>query len=68
MLQRRYLEPLRGRDIIVIPDADAVQDWTDIVCGMQDLANFTVSDFCQRHAPEGQPKFDIADYIQQQRR
>jgi len=33
---------------------------------MSDLANFTVSDFCQRMAPEGQPKFDIADYLQQQ--
>lgn len=66
MLQRKYLAPLRNRDVIVIPDADAVQDWTDIISGMQDLANFTASDFCLRHAPEGQPKFDIADYIQQQ--
>ena len=68
MLQRRYLEPLRGRDIIVIPDADAVQNWTDMVCSMQDLANFTISDFCLSHALEEEPKFDIADYIQQQRR
>lgn len=67
MLQRKYLEPLRSRDVIVIPDADAVQDWTNIVRGMKDLANFTVSDFCLRHAPEDQPKFDIADYVQQQR-
>ena len=66
MLQRKYLEPLRSRDVIVIPDADAVQDWTNIVRGMKDLANFTVSDFCLRHAPEDQPKFDIADYVQQQ--
>ena len=27
--------------------------------------NFTVSDFCRQHALDGQPKFDIADYIQQ---
>ena len=67
MLQRKCLEPLRSRDVIVIPDADAVQDWTNIVRGMKDLANFTVSDFCLRHAPESQPKFDIADYVQQQR-
>ena len=65
MLQRRYLEPLRGRNVIVIPDADAVEDWTKAIVGMRDLANFTVSDFCLRHAPDGQPKFDIADYIQQ---
>lgn len=67
MLQRKYMEPLRSRDVIVIPDADAVQDWTNIIRGMQDLANFTVSDFCLRHAPYGQSKYDIADYIQQQR-
>lgn len=65
MLQRRYLEPLRGCNVIVIPDADAIQDWTKAIVGMHDLANFTVSDFCLRHAPNGQPKFDIADYIQQ---
>ena len=65
MLQRRYLEPLRGRNVIVIPDADAVEDWTKAIVSMRDLANFTVSDFCLSHAPKGQPKFDIADYIQQ---
>ena len=67
MLQRKYLMPLRGRDIIVIPDADAVKEWADAVDGMKDLANFTVSDFCERMAPADQPKFDIADYIQQER-
>lgn len=67
MLQRKYLEPLRSRNVIVIPDADAVQDWTNIVRGMQNLANFTVTDFCLRHAPDDQPKYDIADYIQQLR-
>jgi hypothetical protein len=36
------------------------------VHSMADLANFTVSDFCRRTAPDDQPKFDIADYIAQQ--
>ena len=67
MLQRKYLKPLCGRDVIVIPDADAVKEWADSVDGMKDVANFAISDFCQRYAPEGQPKFDIADYIQQER-
>ena len=66
MLKREALLPLRGRDVIVIPDCDAVEEWTRIVEGLPDLANFTVSDFCRRQAPEGQPKFDIADYLQQQ--
>ena len=66
MLKREALLPLRGRDVIVIPDCDAVEEWTRIVEGLPDLANFTVSDFCRRQAPEGQPKYDIADYLQQQ--
>lgn len=65
-LKRSVLQPLCGRDVIVFPDCDAVDEWTTIIQGMTDLANFTVSDFCQRHAPEGQPKFDIADYLQAQ--
>ena len=66
MLKRKSLRPLKGRDVIVIPDCDAIEEWTAIVNGMADLANFTMSDFCRRMAPEGQPKFDIADYLQEQ--
>ena len=65
-LKRQTLLPLQGRDIIVIPDCDAIDDWTEKVNAMTDLANFTVSDFCRRTAPDNQPKFDIADYIAQQ--
>lgn len=66
-LKRKTLEPLRGRNVLVIPDCDALEPWTQTLDGMADLANFTVSDFCRRMAPSGQPKFDIADYLQQQR-
>ena len=66
-LKRQSLQPLKGRDVIVVPDCDAVEEWTAKVGNMTDLANFTVSDFCRRMAPDGQPKFDIADYIAQQR-
>jgi len=65
MLKREVLQPLRGRDVIVIPDCDAVDEWAQTLKAMADLANFTVSDFCRRMAPEGQPKFDIADHLQQ---
>lgn len=64
-LKRSSLKPLRGRDVIVMPDRDAIPKWKEQLSGMRDLANFTVSDFCERLAPENQPKFDIADYIQQ---
>ncbi len=64
MLKREVLKPLQGRDVVVIPDCDAVGEWTESISKMADLANFTVSDFCQRMAPQGQSKFDIADYLQ----
>lgn len=65
MLRRDVLLPLRGRDVIVIPDRDAISEWTGKINRMGDLANFTVSDFCERQAPESELKFDIADYLQQ---
>jgi hypothetical protein len=66
MLRREVLQPLQGRDVIVIPDRDAIADWSAAIAKMADLANFTVFDICQQKAPEGDLKFDIADYIQMQ--
>jgi len=64
-LKRSVLLPLQGRNVYVYPDRDAITLWTDKLRGMKDLANFVVSDFCLRHAPEDQLKFDIADYLEQ---
>lgn len=64
MLRREVLQPLRGRSVIVIPDRDAIPEWSAIIDDMADLANFTVFDICQHKAPEGDLKFDIADYLQ----
>ena len=65
-LKRNVLSPLQGRSVIVMPDCDAIEEWKESISKMNDLANFVVSDFCRRVAPEGQPKYDIADYLQQQ--
>ena len=64
-LKRSVLKPLQGRNVYVYPDRDAITLWSETLSGMKDLANFAVSDFCLRHAPEDQLKFDIADYLQQ---
>ncbi len=64
MLRREVLQPLQGRDVIVIPDRDAIGEWSAVIAGMADLANFTVVDICEHKAPEGELKFDIADYLQ----
>ena len=66
-LKRSVLAPLRRRNVIVMPDRDAVDEWKESISKMTDIANFVVSDFCRRVAPEGQTKYDIADYLQQQR-
>lgn len=63
LLNRRTLEPLRERNVMVFPDRDAIRDWTELLASMRSIANFVVSDFCERYAPADAPKFDIADYI-----
>ena len=69
MLKEKYLGALRNRDVIVIPDCDAVDEWTSETAKMKGMANFVVSDYCKWMAPEGQKKFDIADaYINSRKR
>ena len=63
-IKREVLSPLKGREVLVFPDRDAIPLWTEATDGMKDLANFMVSDFCEKQAPEDQPKYDIADYLQ----
>ena len=62
-LKRQQLQPLRDRNIIVIPDRDAIPQWKELVATMSDVANFCVSDFCEQVAPIDMLKYDIADYI-----
>ena len=64
ILNRQVLEPLRNRDVLAIPDRDAIPLWTDTLKGMADVANFVISDLCEHEAPKDQLKFDIADYLQ----
>jgi hypothetical protein len=65
-LSREALQPLRGRDVMVFPDCDAIEEWTQLLRSMPDVANFVVSDYCRRVAPADQPKYDIADYLVEQ--
>lgn len=63
MLNEERLNVLRGRDVLVIPDRDAIAEWSSIISSMKYLANIYVSDLCERLAPQDKPKYDIADYI-----
>lgn len=62
-MKRENLEVLRGRDVIVYPDRDAIGSWKAEAERCQDIANFSVSTFCEDAAPADQAKYDIADYI-----
>ena len=67
-LKRDVLKPLQGRNVIVIPDRDAIGQWRESITKMTDLANFTISDFCEGHAIHNAPKCDIADILIEERR
>ena len=63
MLKRNVLSTLRGRTVLVYPDRDAIEEWEEKLCHMQDIASFRVSHLCEQVAPADQPKYDIADFI-----
>lgn len=61
------LQVLARRKVIVYPDRDAIADWTKTIDKMRDIANFTISPFCENVATDDEPKYDVADYIIAQR-
>ncbi len=65
MLKYEVLKCLKGRDVMVYPDRDAIGEWTHVLSSakMRALANFKVGSFCELFAPQGAAKYDIADYI-----
>lgn len=58
MLNRKVLEVLQGRNVIVYPDEDAYDEWAEKLEGMKDIAPFNI-----QHAPMASGKADIADWI-----
>lgn len=65
------LHCLQGRNVLVYPDRDAIDDWKRRVSQWKresklaeiGIASMFVSDFCDRCAPADQPKYDIGDYV-----
>lgn len=62
-LNSKTLAPLKGRNVTVFPDRDAIMEWRKALEGMPDAAAFQISDFCEVVAPPGMLKYDIADFI-----
>lgn len=57
------LECLRNRKVIVIPDADALDEWKAKIDKCKDIATFTFSSFCQTQLNECGAKGDVADWL-----
>ena len=53
-------EALRGRDVILYPDAGCHDQWKRRAAELKGIANFTVSDTLERKVPAG---LDLADVI-----
>lgn len=62
-LTRERMKCLRNRRVIVIPDADAVEEWKRILLPMKDLAVFEFSEFCDVELKKLGKTGDVADYI-----
>lgn len=62
-LNSSTLAPLKGRNVTVFPDRDAIQEWREKLEQFAWLANFVVSDFCEKMAPSEEKKYDIADFL-----
>lgn len=67
-LSRERCKPLKGKTVLLFPDAGAYQIWNKKAKDLKDLTNFIVSDLIEQHAtPEQIEKgFDLADYFEGQ--
>lgn len=65
-LSRERCLPLKGKTVLLLPDAGALHIWQQKAEALKDLASFTVSDLVERSATPEQRKagFDIADYLE----
>jgi hypothetical protein len=56
---------LKGRTVMLFPDLNGFDKWSDKAKELSHLAKFTVSDLLERKASEAEKKqgFDLADYL-----
>lgn len=62
-ISRESLQCLQGRNVLVLPDHDAIEEWKSKLEKMQDIASFTFSPFNDNQLLECGEKGDIADWI-----
>lgn len=62
-LNSKTLAPLKGRNVTVFPDREAISEWRTALSKMSDITSFQVDEFCDRMAPPSNLKYDVADFI-----
>jgi len=62
-IRRERMMPLAGRNVIVMPDRDAIGQWTKDVAELSDLANFTFRPFSLHTGGADDKHFDVADFV-----
>jgi hypothetical protein len=65
-LSRKRCESLKGKTVLLFPDAGAFSIWKDKAKALTDIASFVVSDLIETKATPQQIKkgFDLADYFE----
>ncbi len=64
-LNQEICEVLQGQSVILFPDLNGFEKWTNKAEALSHIATFTVSDLLERKASEEEKKkgFDLADYL-----
>ena len=62
-ISRKSLSCLLNRDVLVLPDYDAIDEWKAKIESLKDIAAFTFSPFIEKELKECGDKGDIADWI-----
>ena len=62
-ISRKSLSCLFNRDVLVLPDYDAIDEWKEKISKLTDIAAFTFSPFNENQLLECGAKGDIADWI-----
>jgi hypothetical protein len=64
-LSLRLCEPLKGRNVILFPDAGKFNEWNEKAKALHAISNVSVSSLIEKEASEAERKagFDLADYL-----
>jgi len=64
-LSAKLCEPLRGRKVLLCPDAGKYNEWKEKATALSTICDISVSDWIEQRATEGERKagLDLVDYL-----